>query len=85
MILDILVYSSTQCFLKLQDNLPFVSREEAKIDFQDGDHSGHLGFPIGTILATFDLQVTLRRPTKFHVSWPFVSGEANNGFSRRSP
>ena len=30
-----------------------------KIDFQDGCHGGHLGFPIGTILAIFDLQVTL--------------------------
>ena len=29
--------------------------EEAKIDFQDGSHGGHFGFPIGTILAIFDL------------------------------
>ena len=26
-----------------------------KIDFPDGCHGGHLGFPIGTILAIFDL------------------------------
>ena len=25
--------------------------EAKKIDFQDGGHGGHLGFPIGTILA----------------------------------
>ena len=29
---------------------------------QDG---GHLGFPIGTILAIFDLQITPMLPTKF--------------------
>ena len=33
-----------------------------KIDFQDGHHGGHLGFPIGTIFATFDLQVTPKLP-----------------------
>ena len=38
---------------------------EGKIDFQDGDHGSHLGFPIGTILAIFDLQVTPMLPTKF--------------------
>ena len=30
-------------------------------------HGGHLGFPIGKILATFDLQVTLMLPSKFGV------------------
>ena len=35
-----------------------------KTDFQDGCHGGHLGFPISTILATFDLQVTLMLPSK---------------------
>ena len=53
--------------IKFQDNRSFVSGEEAKIDFPDG---GHLGFPVGTILAMFYQQVTL-----FHVNWPFVSGE----------
>ena len=37
------------------------------IDFQDGGHGGHLGFLIRTILAIFDLQVTLMLPTKFRV------------------
>ena len=32
-----------------------VQEKKQKIDFQDGCHGGHLGFPIGTILATFDL------------------------------
>ena len=34
-----------------------VQEKKRKIDFQDG---GHLGFPIGTILAIFDVQVTPR-------------------------
>ena len=35
-----------------------ISVQEKKqkiIDFQDGGHGGHLGFPNGTILAIFDL------------------------------
>ena len=47
----------------------FGSGEEAKIDFQDGCHGSHLGFPIGTILAIFDLQVTPMLPTMFGVNW----------------
>ena len=46
-----------------------AQEKKRKIDFQDGDHGGHLGFPIGTILATFDLQVTLMLSTKFRVNW----------------
>ena len=45
--------------------------QKFNIDFQD---VGHLGFPIRTILATFDLQVTLILPMKFEVVWPFGSG-----------
>ena len=57
-----------------------------KIDFQDGGHGGHLGFSIGTVLAIFDLQVTLMLPNKFGVNWPFGSGEeAKNRFSRWRP
>ena len=56
------------------------------MDFQDGSHDGHLGFTLGTILATFDLQVTLMLPTKFQVNWPFGSGEeAKSRFSRWLP
>ena len=67
-------------------NWPFGSGEEAKIDFQDGCHGGHLGFPIGTILAIFDLQVTPMLPGKFGVNWPFGSGEdAKDRFSRWRP
>ena len=54
-------------------NWPFGSGEEAKkIDFQDGRldgrHGGHLGFPIGMILATFDLQFNLMLPSKFGIN-----------------
>ena len=38
----------------------------------------HLGFPIGRILATFDLKVTPMLPTKFRVNWLFSSGEETN-------
>ena len=60
---------------KFQASWPLGSGEEAKIDFQDGHHGGHLGFPIGMILAVFDLQVTLLLPTRFQVKWTFGSGE----------
>ena len=33
----------------------YAKEKKRKIDFQDGCHGGHLGFPIGMILATFDL------------------------------
>ena len=48
-------------------------QKKRKIDFQDGGHGGHLRFPIGTILAIFDLQVTLMLPSKFEVNWLFGS------------
>ena len=70
---------------KFRVNWPFGSGEEAK-DFQDGCHGGHLGYPIGTILAIFDLQVTPMSPTKFGVNWPFSAGEeAKYRFSRWRP
>ena len=52
---------------KFRVNWPFGS----KIDFQE---CGHLGFPIGTILAISDLQVTPMLPTKYKVNWPRVVG-----------
>ena len=38
--------------------------EKRKIDFHISSIGGHLGFPIGTILAIFDLLVILMLPTK---------------------
>ena len=51
---------------KFGDIWPFSSGE-AKNKFSDGSH---LGFPIGTILAIFDLLVTPMLPTKYRVNWP---------------
>ena len=48
-----------------------VQEKKFNIVFQD---DGHLGFPIRTVLATFDLQVTLVLQMKFRVNWPFESG-----------
>ena len=60
-----------------------VQEKKRKIDFQDGRHGGHLEFPIGTILADFDLQVTPMLPTRFGVNWLLGLGEeAKNRFSR---
>ena len=61
---------------KFQVNWPFGTEEELT-------NSGHLEFPVETMLAIFDLQVTTMLPTKFQVNWPFDSREeAKNRFSR---
>ena len=52
-----------------------VHQKIFKIDFQDG----RLGFPIGTILAVLDLQVTPILLIKVRVSWPFNSGDGGRG------
>ena len=67
-----------------QLTLRFRKRSKKK-KFQDGHHGGHFGFPIGMILAIFDLQVTPMLPTKFRVNWPFGSGGAKNRFSKWQP
>ena len=59
-----------------------VEEKSFEIDFQD---DGHLGFPIGVILVTFDLQVTPILRSIFRVYWPFDSGEVQNRFSWRQP
>ena len=77
------IYKSPQCFLPSSVSTGLLVQEKKrKIDFQDGHYSGHLGFPIRKILATFHLQVTSMLPTMFRVSWPFGSGEEEkNRFS----
>ena len=66
----------------LKVDKPFGSGEERKTDFQDGCHGGHLGFPIGTILANFNLSVSPMLPTKFQDNWLLGLGEAKKRFSR---
>ena len=82
-----LIYKSSGCFLaSLKSTGLSVQEKKRKTDFQDGGHGGRLGFPIGTILAIFDLQVIRMLPSKFEVNWPFGSGEeAKNRFSRWRP
>ena len=52
-----------------------VQEEKFNINFQDGSHGDHLGFPIRTTLATSELQVTSVLPMEFRVCWPLGSGE----------
>ena len=85
-ILAFLTYKSLWYFLPRFKSISLLVQEKKpKIDFQDGPHSHHLGFqdgchgpqlwfPIGTILAIFDLKVIPMLPTKFRVNWPFGSG-----------
>ena len=82
----ILDFRSERFELFLIFKLPFlpslllVQEKKRQADFQDG---GQLGFPIGTILAIFHLQIVPILPTKFRVSWPFGSEEeAQNRFSK---
>ena len=78
---------STRCFLpSFKSNCLLVQEKKRKLAFKDGHHGGHLGFLIGTILASFELQVIPILPTRFRVNWPFVLGEeAKNKFSRWPP
>ena len=63
-----------------------IQEKGFKTDFQGGNCGGNLVFPIGMILAIFDLQVTLMILTKFQVNWPFGSGEeVKKKFSRWLP
>ena len=65
---------------KFQVKWLFGSGEEAKNRFS----GSHLGFPIGKILAIFDLKNTPLLSIKFQ-NWPPGSGEAKNRFSRLPP
>ena len=78
---------SPQCFLPSLESTGFlVEEKKRKIDFQDGHHGGHLRFPIGTVLAIFDLQVTPMLRTEIKFNKPFGSAEeAKNRFSRWLP
>ena len=52
-----LIYKSSRGFVpSFKSNSLSVQEKKRKIDFQD---CGHLGFPIGSILGLFNLQVTM--------------------------
>ena len=78
---------SSRCFLPIFKSVGLsVQEKKQKIDFQDDCLCGHLGFPIGTVLATSNLQISPMLSAKFQVNWPFDSGEeAKNRFSRWWP
>ena len=78
---------ATRCFLASLESVGLLVQEKKlKIDFQGDGHGSHLEFPIGTILAIFDLHVNPMLLSKFGVNWPFGSGEeAKNRFSRWRP
>ena len=60
---------------------PFGSEAKNRFSKCRPPYGGHFLFPIGTIVTTFDLQVTLMLPRKFGVNWPFGSGgDANIDF-----
>ena len=53
------INKSPRCFLpSFKSSGLLVQDKKRKVDFQDGDHCGHLGSPIIMILALLDLQVT---------------------------
>ena len=74
---------SPSCFLPSFKSIGLsVQEKKQKLDFQDGRHGRHLGFP-RTVLAIFDLQVTPMLPNKYQINWTFGLGEeAENRFSR---
>ena len=78
-----LICKSPRWFIPSFKSTGLSVQKKWKIDFQDGHHIGHLGFPIGRILAIFDLKVTPMLPIKFQVNWPLGSEEAKNRFSGR--
>ena len=80
------MYKSPKCSLpSFKSNGLLFQEKKQKLDFQNGGHGRHLGFPIGTSLAIFDLQVTQMLPTKFRVNLPFRSEEEKNRFLRWRP
>ena len=78
------INKSSRCFPPIfKSTGPLVQENKRRKEFQDDRHGGRLGFPIQTIYAILDLQVTPMLPTKFRVKRPFSSGEeAKNRFSR---
>ena len=71
-----LIYKSPQCFLPSFKSIGLPNQEKKrKIDVRNGRQGGQLGFPIGTILAPYDLHITTMLLTVSQVNWPYGSGE----------
>ena len=72
--------------MKFQVNCPYlVQGKTLKLIFNMVARATILDFPMGTILITFDLQVTLMCPIKFQVNWPFHSGQIQKPATSWSP
>ena len=74
-----MIYKSPRCFLPSFKSIDFSVQEKKRkidFDFQDG-YGGHLGFLIGYNLASFDLQITRKLPSKLKVNCPFNRTAAN--------
>ena len=82
-----LIYNkSPQYFLPSFESIGLsVHWKKRKIDFQDGGHSSHLGFPTEIILAIFDLQVAQIFPNKFQSNCLLVQEKKRKIFSRLWP
>ena len=79
----ILLFKTSDASYQVSSQLVFRFRRRSKLDFPDSSHGGHFGFQIGTILALFNLQVTLMFLSRFKSICFFGSGEkAKNRFSR---
>ena len=75
------MYKSSRCFLPSLESIGLLVQEKKQtIDFQDDHHGGHLGFPIGTILAILNLQVRPMLPTKFRVGFSVQDKKQNIDF-----
>ena len=51
-----------------------VPKKRFEVDFQDSNHGSNLRFPLGMILAIFNLQINPILPIKFRVKWSYSSG-----------
>ena len=71
----------TRYLLSSFESMGLFVQDKFKIDFQDGNWGSYVVFPIGRLLAIFDLQVTQMLSAKFLVNWPFSSEEDFQGSS----
>ena len=79
-------YLQVTSFTKFKSFGLSVQEKQRKIDLQDGRHGSHLGFPIGTILAIFDLPVIPELLTKLFLIYKkknesFLSRLGSTGLS----
>ena len=79
---QVALYRSPEYQISFESFSLSVQEKQFKIHFQSDGCSGHLGFLIRTIFASFDLRVMLILSTKFPVSWSFGSADVQDSFAR---